>query len=446
MMLNETHDPGLQSWVESANHPGSDFPIQNLPHAVFRRRDTDEEYRGGVAIGDYILDMRAASELGVFAGPAAVAAGMAGNRTLNGLMALGPEQWSALRLALSRLLRHGAPAAERLRDCLVKQADAEFAVPAHIGDFTDFLTSQYHALNGGRIFNPANPLLPNFKWLPIAYHGRSSSIEVSGAAFHRPLGQTRAPDAEAPVFGPSRRLDYELELGIFIGQGNRRGEPVCIDDAERQIFGMCLVNDWSARDIQGWEMMPLGPFMAKNFLTTISPWIVTAEALAPFRVAPVREAGDPPTLPYLRQDAGSAPGGFDIQLETWLKTTKSGDLAHRLNRTSYRHSYWTPAQLIAHHTWNGCNLCPGDLLGTGTQSGPERGEEGSLMELSYGGKEPYRLPDGQTRAFLEDGDCVILRGWCEREGFARIGFGECSGKVLPAITVQSCQRRAGPDQ
>lgn len=435
-MLNETHDPALQSWIESANSPSTDFPIQNLPHAVFRRRDKGEKFRGGVGIGDYVLDMPAATRLGVFTGAAAAAAAKAGGRTLNGLMAMGPEYWSALRLALSRVLRYGASEADKISDCLVKQSEVEFAVPAAIGDFTDFLTSQYHAINGGRIFNPSNPLLPNFKWLPIAYHGRSSSIEVSGASFHRPLGQTKAPDAAEPTFGPSQRLDYELELGIYVGQGNQRGQPIRIEDADQHIFGMCLVNDWSARDIQGWEMMPLGPFMAKNFLTTVSPWIVTAEALAPFRVAQMRESGDPPTLPYLLQSASAATGGFDIQLETWLTTARSPGAAFRLCRTSYRHSYWAPAQLVAHHTWNGCNLRPGDLLGTGTQSGPTRGEEGSMMELSYGGKVPYALPDGQTRAFLEDGDCVILRGWCERDGFVRIGLGECSGTALAACPTE----------
>lgn len=431
-MLNETHDPALRSWVESANDPGCDFPIQNLPYGVFRRAGSTERMRVGVAIGDMILDLPSAFAQGAFHGAAHEAAQHACAPTLNGLMAQGSSAWSALRLALSRLLRDSVPEAERLRDCLVPQREAEHGLPAHIGDYTDFFTSQYHALNAGRLFQPGNPMLPNFKWLPIGYHGRSSSIAISGAGFHRPWGQARAPGATAPVFRPTQGLDYELELGVFIGAGNRLGEPIAIDTAEDHAFGLCLLNDWSARDVQAWEAAPLGPFLAKNFFTTLSPWIVTLEALAPFRCPLPRESGDPETLPSLWPRTGHIDGAFDIQLEARLVTPSTGSAGAPLSRTSYRHAYWSVAQMIAHHTENGCNLRPGDLLGTGTQSGPTRGEEGCLLELTRGGQEPLTLPNGETRGYLQDGDTVVLRGWCERPGQARIGFGECRGTVLPA--------------
>ena len=431
-MLNETHDPGLKSWVPGADRNGGDFPVQNLPYAVFRPRAAFEQLRGGVAIGDMILDLRAASALGVFNGLAGQAAEAASASTLNGLMAMGPTAWTALRLSLSRLLRAGACEADALRACLVPQRSAEYAVPAQIGDYTDFLTSVHHMRNAGEIFQPGAPELPNFKWLPIAYHGRTSSVEVSGASFHRPLGQTRPPGADQPVFGPSKRLDYEMELGFFVGAGNRRGAPIAIDDAEEHIFGVCLLNDWSARDVQAWESMPLGPFLAKNFMTSISPWIVTMEALAPYRCALPREASDPSTVAHLQPRNGHAQGGLDIQLEVALQTLASGANEMRLSRSSSSHGYWSLAQMLAHHTEGGCNLRPGDLIGTGTQSGPERGEEGCLLELSWGGREPMRLANGETRTFLEDGDTVIMRGWCERSGHARIGFGQCRGTVLPA--------------
>jgi fumarylacetoacetase len=431
-MLNETHDPQLTSWVPGASRAGGDFPIQNLPFGVFRPRGAYEPFRGGVAIGDMILDLRAAGGLGVFSGLAGQAAEAASASTLNGLMGMGPAAWSALRLALSRMLRTDAPEADSLRACLVPQASAEYTVPARIGDYTDFLTSVHHMRNAGKIFQPGAPELPNFKWLPIAYHGRSSSIEVSGTSFHRPLGQTRPPGTDQPLFGPSKRLDYEMELGFFVGAGNRRGEPIAIDDAEDHIFGVCLLNDWSARDVQGWESMPLGPFLAKNFMTSISPWIVTMEALAPFRCPLPREASDPPTFAHLQPRDGRAHSGLDIQLEVSLQTPSSGAGEMRLSRSTSSHGYWSPAQMLTHHAEGGCNLQPGDLMGTGTQSGPTRGEEGCLLELSWGGREPVRLANGETRTFLEDGDTVILRGWCEREGYARIGFGECRGMVLPA--------------
>ena len=428
-MLNETHDPSLRSWVASAQQPGSDFPLQNLPYCVFRRSGDHEAWRGGVAIGDAILDLAAAYAQNVFTGLAAQAAEAACASTLNGLMALGPSAWSALRWALSRLLREGAPEAAQLQTCLVAQADAEYAVPAQIGDYTDFLTSQYHALNAGRAFQPDNTLPPNFKWLPIGYHGRASSVAISGTGVPRPQGQTRAPDAATPRFGPIAKLDYELELGIYVGPGNPRGSAIALDDAEQHVFGLCLLNDWSARDVQAWESMPLGPFMAKNFLTTVSPWIVTLEALAPYRSALPRATNDPPALPYLHSPRVQ---GIDIQLETWL-TPAGQTQATRLSHTSYRHAYWSIAHMLAHHSSNGCNLQTGDLLGTGTQSGPELGEEGCLLELTRGGQVPLALPGGVQRRYLEDGDRVALRGWCERAGQARIGFGPCVGTVQTAL-------------
>ena len=432
--LNETHDPGLKAWVEAANHPGSDFPIQNLPFGVFRRKGTNEAFRGGVAIGEEILDLAAAQAAGAFAGLAARAAAACAEPSLNAFMAMGATAWSALRLALSRALRPGLPTAEKLRGCLVPQSRAEYAVPARIGDYTDFYAAVYHATSIGRLFRPDNPLLPNYKWVPIAYHGRSSSIGVSGQRFHRPLGQTMPPGAERPQFGPCKRLDYELELGVFIGTGNELGSRIPIEDAESHVFGVCLLNDWSARDVQAWEYQPLGPFLAKNFATTISPWIVTLEALAPYRVEWTRPVTDPQPLPYLESAANRSAGAFDVQLEVLLESDsmrQSGQAPVPMSRTSFRHSYWTIAQMVAHHTANGCNLQPGDLFGSGTQSGPTAGEAGSLLELSAGGKQAVALANGETRTFLDDGDRVIFRGWCEKAGLARIGFGEASGTVLP---------------
>ena len=433
--LNETHDPALRSWVDSANQANSDFPVQNLPFAVFRHQGSAETFRGGVAIGDQILDLAATAASGTFTGDAAGVLQAAAGETLNALMALGQPAWSALRLALSRALRVGSAEQDRLASCLVPQLDAEFAVPARIGDYTDFYTSVYHATNIGRQFRPDNPLLPNFKWIPIGYHGRASSIGVSGQAFPRPVGQTMPPGATEPSFGPCKRLDYELELGVFVGGGNALGQPIAITEAEASVFGLCLLNDWSARDIQAWEYQPLGPFLSKNFATTISPWIVTLEALAPYRVAFTRPEGDPQPLPYLEAPANRAQGAIDVQLEVLLQTQamrEQGQGAARLTRTSYRHAYWTVAQMVAHHTVNGCNLAPGDLLGTGTLSGPTLDQAGALIELTVGGKQPLTLPNGQTRGYLEDGDAVVLRGWCEKAGAARISFGECRGTVLPA--------------
>lgn len=434
-LLNETHDPALRSWVTSANRSDTDFPIQNLPFAVFRRRGSAEAWRGGVAIGDQIVDLAAVAQAGVFSGEAAQAAQAGAQDKLNALMALGQGAWSALRLALSRGLREGSPQQAALQVCLVPQAEAEYDVPARIGDYTDFYTSVHHATNIGKQFRPDNPLLPNYKWVPIGYHGRASSVVVSGTDFHRPKGQLKQPDADAPVLGASQRLDIELELGVFIGSGNALGEPIAIAEAERHVFGICLLNDWSARDIQGWEYQPLGPFLSKNFATSISPWVVTLEALAPYRTAFERPADDPQPLPYLDGPANRAAGAIDIQLEVGLQTRamrEAGLRDARISATSYRHAYWTVAQMVTHHTVNGCNLQPGDLLGTGTLSGPTLDQAAALIELTLGGKQPLQLPNGESRTFLLDGDAVVLRGWCEKAGAARIGFGECWGTVLPA--------------
>ena len=433
--LDETHDPALRSWLASAHLAGTDFPIQNLPFAVFRRQCTLEAFRGGVAIGDQILDLAALAASSVFSGEAAMAAQAGAQDTLNALMALGADAWHALRLALSRALREGAAEQAVLAACLVPQSEAEYGLPARIGDYTDFYTSVHHATNIGRQFRPDNPLLPNYKWVPIGYHGRASSIGVSGQSFHRPVGQTLPPGATQPVFGASKKLDIELELGIFIGSGNALGEPVSIIQAEAHVFGICLLNDWSARDLQAWEYQPLGPFLSKNFATTISPWIVTLEALAPFRTAFVRPEADPQPLPYLDSAANRQQGALDIQLQVGLLTPRmreAGQTNATICRTSYRHAYWTVAQLVTHHTVNGCNLQPGDLFGSGTLSGPTLDQAGALIELTTGGKHPLLLPNGESRSYLEDGDAVVIHGWCEKAGAARIGFGECRGTVLPA--------------
>jgi fumarylacetoacetase len=440
MNLNETHDAQLASWIESANARGSDFPIQNLPFGVFRRSGSAETFRGGVAIGDQILDLGAVLTTGAFraaaVGKAAANAAIAGaGPVLNELMAAGHEASSALRLALSRALRRGSAQQGTLQTCLVPQAHAEYALPARIGDYTDFYASVHHATAVGRLFRPDNPLLPNYKWVPIAYHGRGSSIVVSGHQFPRPVGQILASGATAPILGPSKRLDYELELGVFIGPGNALGSRVDIADAESHIFGLCLLNDWSARDLQAWEYQPLGPFLAKNFATTLSPWIVTLEALAPYRTEWQRPSTDPQPLSYLDSPLVRSRGAIDIQLEVYLESEsmrRAGQAPSRLSASSFKHAYWTAAQMVAHHTVNGCNLQPGDLLGTGTQSGPLPGEAGSLLELSRGGTESVTLANGETRRFLEDGDAVILRGYAEQPGAARIGFGAAVGRVLAA--------------
>jgi fumarylacetoacetase len=433
--VNETHDPKLRSFVVSANDGLTDFPIQNLPFCVFSRVDIHDAFRGGVAIGDQILDLAALAKMHLLSGLAAQAVQACAEPTLNRFMAMGRDAWSALRLALSRLLAQGSVHEGVLRACLVPQSEAEFALPAKIGDYTDFYASVHHATNVGKLFRPDNPLLPNYKWVPIGYHGRASSVGISGQQFHRPVGQVCGAGQTVPVLQPSKRLDYELEMGIFVGSANALGEPVSIEHAEDHVFGMCILNDWSARDIQGWEYQPLGPFLAKNFATTISPWIVTMEALAPYRSAFTRPADDPQPLPYLSSKENSASGTLDIALDVFLETAKhrAAKVApHRLSHGNLRDAaYWTVAQLVTHHTVNGCNLQPGDLLGTGTMSGPTEGSQGALLEITEGGKKPVTLANGETRTFLEDGDVVIMRASCERDGAVRIGFGECRGEVLP---------------
>jgi fumarylacetoacetase len=433
--MNETHDPRLRSWVESANTAGHDFPIQNLPLAVFRRAGSAQKFRGGVAIGDRIVDLAALCESGLFDALAGRAAALAARSVLNDLMAAGGEVNSALRLALSRALRHDSPQRAAVAPMLVPQAQAEYALPALIGDYTDFYTSIFHATAVGRLFRPDQPLLPNYRWLPVGYHGRCSSIGISGQQFARPLGQRLAAQAQQPTMGRSERLDYELELGVFVGAGNALGTRIGIGEAQSHVFGLCLLNDWSARDLQAWEYQPLGPFLGKNFATTISPWIITLEALEPYRIPWLREPDDSQPLAYLDSADTRSNGAIDIQLEAWIETASmraAGQAPTRLSHTSFRHAYWNIAQMLAHHTVNGCNLRSGDLLGTGTQSGPSPQEAGSLLELSRGGKQPLQLPNGELRSFLEDGDAIILRGYCERAGAARVGLGEVRGQVLPA--------------
>lgn len=431
--INETHDPKLRSWVASANTPDTDFPIQNLPFGVFRRKGGCE-FRGGVAIGDRVLDLRAASESAAFADEVREALRACADHSLNGFMAMGAGTHSLVRAALSRSLAAGAAQERQLSAYLVAQAECEFSLPAAIGDYTDFYTSVHHATNVGRLFRPDNPLMPNYKWVPIGYHGRTSTISVSGQGFSRPLGQVLASGKTEPELMPTSRLDYELELGIFISTGNAIGECIAIDEADDHIFGVCLLNDWSARDIQAWEYQPLGPFLSKNFATTISPWIITLEALAPFRTAWRRADTDPRPLPYLASDRVAHNGAFDIRLDVAIETQemrRAGLPPAVVASTSYKHAYWAMAHLVAHHTVNGCEMRPGDLLGTGTVSGPTIGEEGALLESTAGGKKLISLGNGETRTFLENGDAVVMRGWCEREGFVRIGLGEAVGTVMP---------------
>jgi len=433
--LDHTHDPQAQSWLASANVSESPFPIQNLPFAVFKRGN--ESFRGGVAIGDQIVDLAQFAQLPHLNPAAARGAGAASAPTLNALMQLGFPTWRELRHALFAALSSGSPLETRVQACLVPQRDAVYALPAHIGDYTDFYTSIHHATTIGRLFRPDNPLLPNYKWVPIGYHGRSSSIGVSGQSFPRPSGQRVVPGETVPTVGPSRRLDYEFELGVFVGPGNERGTPIRMAEAEEHIFGLCLLNDWSARDLQAWEYQPLGPFLAKNFATTISPWVITLQALAPFRTEHSRPVGDPQPLPYLEDPHNREAGAIDIRLEAFLQTARMREAGHaprRLSSTSFRHAYWTIAQMIAHHTLNGCDLRPGDLLGTGTQSGPTPAEAGSLVELSVGGTKPVAVGE-EHRTFLEDGDAVLFRAWCEKPGAARIGFGDLIGHILPAKDI-----------
>ncbi|MBK5539132.1 fumarylacetoacetase [Pseudomonas sp. TH05] len=426
-----------RSWVASANGH-ADFPLQNLPLGVFSRNGSAPRF--GVAIGEHIFDLEAALEAGLLEGAARSAVEAARGGQLNAFFELGRGPRVVLRERLLELLGEGSTLHGKIQaqgaKLLPLAADCQMHLPAKINDYTDFYVGIEHAQNVGKLFRPDNPLLPNYKYVPIGYHGRASTIRPSGAEVRRPKGQTLPAGQTEPNFGPCARLDYELELGIWIGQGNPMGDCIAIADAAEHIAGFCLLNDWSARDIQAWEYQPLGPFLSKSFITSISPWVVTAEALEPFRRAqPARPDGDPQPLPYLLDARDQAAGGFDIELEVLLTTAamrEQGLPAHRLTLSNTGYMYWTVAQMVAHHSVNGCQLQAGDLFGSGTLSGPENGQFGSLLEITEGGKKPIELPSGEVRKFLEDGDEIILRGRCRREGFASIGFGECRGTVLPA--------------
>jgi fumarylacetoacetase len=422
--INDTHDPALTSWVASANNH-RDFPIQNLPLGIFSPKDGAS--RAGVAIGDMILDLRAAADM--------LPVALQADKTLNRLLALPPENRTELRRILSLLLSSQEHRAV-VEPLLVPAASCTMHLPAAIGDYTDFYVGIHHATNVGRLFRPDNPLLPNYKHVPIGYHGRASSVRPSGTAVIRPRGQRKGPDDAEPSFGPTRRLDHEVELGVWIGPGNALGTSIPITDAGAHIAGLSLLNDWSARDLQAWEYQPLGPFLAKNFMTTISPWIVTAEALAPFRRAqPARPDGDPRPLSYLWGELDQQRGAFSIILEAAISTAAMREQAlppHRLSRSEASNMYWTAAQMVTHHSSNGCGLNPGDLLGTGTISAPTADGFGSLLELSESGKTPVALPGGETRSFLEDGDELTMTGRAFADGFVSIGFGTCTGRISPA--------------
>lgn len=428
-VLDETHDAARRSWIASANGH-SDFPLQNLPLGIFSGSKGPKHL--GTAIGDSIFDLTSAAEQGLFDADAAKAVAATAGGTLNGLFALGAAPRRNLRRQIFALLEESSAQQARLKPLIHAAAVCTMHVPAAIGGYTDFFAGIHHATNAGRLFRPDNPLLPNYKYVPIGYHGRTSSIGVSPATVVRPNGQRKRADETAPSFGPSRNLDYELELGFWIGPGNELGRPIPIADAADHIAGICLLNDWSARDIQGWEYQPLGPFLGKNFATTISPWVVTAEALEPFRTAqPPRPDGDPAPLPYLFDADDQACGAYDIQMEAFL-ITPGAEGSYRLSSASSLGMYWTAAQLVAHHTSGGCNLEAGDLLGSGTLSGPTPDSFGSMLEISRGGREAIQLPSGQTRRFLEDGDQVLYRGTCRRDGFVSIGFGDCRGTIAAA--------------
>ncbi len=435
MEQNETHNPAARSFVESANAPGCDFPIQNLPFGAFTNGQNSCASLG-VAIGDEVLDLEAAAARALLDDVDESTCEACQESYLNSLMGLGPARWAALRRALFHLLRENSPNRAEAALCLRRLRDLKIVTPVEIGDYTDFYASMHHARNVGALFRPDNPLLPNYKWVPIGYHGRASTIVVSGTDVRRPWGQLKLPSSEEPVYAPSRRLDYEAEIGAFVGVGNEMGEAIPIARACDHIFGLCLVNDWSARDIQSWEYQPLGPFLAKSFATTISPWIVTAEALVPFRVpAAARAPDDPKPLPYLLDALDQRCGGFDLTVEVYLQTAamrEAGCAPCRFSRGNLRDMYWTFAQMLEHHASNGCDLRPGDLLASGTVSGPDPSARGCLLEITRGGADPVPLPDGTKRTFLEDGDEVTLRAFCQRSGAVRIGFGECRGTLTSA--------------
>lgn len=433
-ILDETHDASTRSWVASANGHG-DFPIQNLPLGIFSPKGAAA--RAGIAIGDRILDLAALAGSGLLTGEAKTAADAARGDALNDLLALGAGPRRALRRRVFALLADGASDRAKVEPLLHDAATCALHRPTRIGNYTDFFAGIHHAVNAGKNFRPDNPLLPNYKYVPIAYHGRASSIVPSGTDVSRPSGQRKLPTEEAPSFGPCRNLDFELEVGIWIGPGNAHGEPITIDKASEHIAGYCLLNDWSARDIQGWEYQPLGPFLAKSFATSISPWIVTTEALAPFRIAQVpRPAGDPAPLPYLLAQEDQAEGALDVSLEVTLMTpglAAKGLPAQKLALSNTCHLYWTPAQMVAHHTSGGCNLLPGDLFGTGTISTPDDTGLGSILEITRGGREPLTLSSGETRRFLDDGDAITFTARASRPGYATLGFGPCTAHILPAL-------------
>jgi fumarylacetoacetase len=435
--LNETHNPSARSFVESANVVGCDFPIQNLPFGAFAVADQSCT-KLCVAIGDQVFDLHTAVERRLLDVDDSTCEALQ-EPCLNPLMGLGPARWHAVRKAIFELLLTDSKQRDAAVGCLLPQRDVTLVLPVAVHDYTDFYASVHHAQNVGALFRPDNPLLPNYKWVPIGYHGRASSIVISGTDVRRPLGQLMAPQSDAPTFSPSRRLDYELEVGAFVGVGNQLGEPIPISQASGHLFGLCLLNDWSARDVQTWEYQPLGPFLAKSFATSLSPWVITTEALAPYRLASTRPEGDPLPLAYLSCAEDQQRGAFDITVEVCLRSKKmreAGCAPHLVSRGNLRDMYWTFAQMLAHHSSNGCNLRPGDLLGSGTISGPAPDARGCLLELSRGGAEPLLLPDGTQRTFLEDGDEVIMRGRCARAGAARIGLGECRGIVLPARSIE----------
>jgi fumarylacetoacetase len=437
--LDATHDPAIRSWVENAN-AHSDFPLQNLPFGVFSPRQggrSGTDPRGGIRIGDWILDLRLLAGSDLLTGPALDGARSAAGSTLNEFFGLGAEPRRALRARVHSLMTEGSAARRTVQSMLHSVDDVVMHLPATVGDYTDFYVGINHAVTVGTLFRPDNPLLPNYKWVPIGYHGRASSIRVSGESFHRPRGQRKAPADTVPSFEPTRNLDFELELGIWVGQGNEAGEPIPTAKAARHVAGYCLLNDWSARDIQSWEYQPLGPFLSKNFATTVSAWVVTPEALAPYRsAAPIRQPGDPAPLPYLFDTSDQAAGGIDVDLEVLLCTAmmRAENIdPQALSLSSTRHMYWTVAQMIAHHTSGGCNLRPGDLLGTGTISTPDDTGYGSLLEMTGNGSRALQLPSGESRTFLQDGDEIFIRARAQRPGAAPIGFGECRAVVLPAV-------------
>lgn len=434
--LDQTHDPATQSWVPSANDSGTDFPIQNLPFGAFRRRTGGELPHIGVAIGADVFDLHRAALVGTLGElePAVHSALLAPD--LSRLMALGRPAARQVRAAVHRVLQSESPVPRPPEECLVPIEGAELLLPAPIGDYTDFYASIHHASNVGSMFRPDQPLLPNYKWVPIGYHGRASSIVPSGTPIRRPRGQLQTDPAPAPVVAPTGALDYECEVAAWVGAGNPLGSTIPLASAEQHLFGLSLLNDWSARDIQRWEYQPLGPFLSKNFGTTISPWVVTLEALEPFRVpATVRPAGDPAPLAYLDAPGNRSRGGIAIDLTVELLSARMQAERlppHRLSRASFSDMYWTMAQLLTHHASNGCNLRPADILASGTVSGASKASRGCLLELAWRGSEPVLLPGGESRKFLEDGDEIVMRGRCVRDGFRSIGFGPCAGRVIPA--------------